>query len=68
MNLNPEDIDDNPSRLDDDAKETIDADLDFYDDKSGNYLRELTRIERPQKETSGNTKPVTDPTRSCLRD
>ncbi|MCY4184274.1 MAG: DUF4065 domain-containing protein [Rhodobacteraceae bacterium] len=57
MNLNPDDIAGNPSHLDDKARETIDAVLDFYGGKSGNYLRELTHMERPWKETRGETKP-----------
>ncbi len=57
MNLEPMDIEGDPSLLDDKAKETIDGVLDFYGDKSGNYLRELTHMERPWKETRGDTKP-----------
>ncbi len=57
MNLGPEDIEGNPLLLDDKARETIDGVLDFYGDKTGNYLRELTHLERPWKETRGDTIP-----------
>ena len=40
----------NPSKLDDDGKETVDAVLDFYGDKSGAWLRELTHMECPWKD------------------
>ena len=57
LNLKPVDIEGNPSHLDENAKETIDAVLDFYGDKSGNYLRELTHMERPWKETRVGIQP-----------
>jgi uncharacterized phage-associated protein len=40
----------NPDRLDIDAKETVDAVLDGYGDKSGQWLSDLTHQERPWRD------------------
>jgi len=47
--VNPADIEGNPGALDDDAKETVDAVLDFYGDKSAEWLSDLTHKEGPWK-------------------
>ena len=57
MNLSPNDIVGDPTKLDNLAKETIDAVLKFYGDKSGSYLRALTHMERPWLEARGDTSP-----------
>ena len=57
MNLSPNDIVGYPTNLDNLAKETIDAVLDYYGDKSGSYLRTLTHMERPWLEARGETSP-----------
>lgn len=44
------DIDGDPSSLDEAARETIDAVLEFYGSRSAHWLSELTHIERPWQE------------------
>lgn len=46
-----------PKALDRDARETVDAILDFYGDKSSTWLSSLTHRERPWKEARGNLLP-----------
>ena len=40
-----------PSVLNEEGRETVDAVLRFYGDKSGAWLRKLTHLERPWRET-----------------
>ena len=44
-----------PDALDETGVETIDAVLDFYGDKTGRYLSDLTHMERPWIEARGDT-------------
>ena len=44
----------NSDNLSTDEKDTIDAIMKFYGDKSGAYLSALTHMERPWKEVRGN--------------
>jgi len=44
----------NPDIFDADQKETIDAVIDFYGDKSAQYLIDLSHMETPWKDTRGN--------------
>ncbi|MDP8223217.1 MAG: DUF4065 domain-containing protein [Candidatus Lernaella stagnicola] len=44
-------------RLDNNARETIDAVLKHYGKKSAQYLAELTHLEKPWRETRGNLAP-----------
>jgi uncharacterized phage-associated protein len=46
-----------PERLDADAKATIKAVLDFYGDKSAQWLSDLTHRETPWKEARGDLSP-----------
>ena len=47
-------IEGNINHLDWDAKETIDAILDYYGDKSPRWLVDLTHMEDPWREARGN--------------
>ncbi len=46
-----------PRKLDAEGKETVDAVLDYYGDKSSHWLSELTHAEPPWKEARGNLGP-----------
>lgn len=47
----------NSRRLNKTQKETIDSVLDYYGDKSSQWLSDLTHSERPWKEARGNLTP-----------
>lgn len=47
----------NADSLSQDAKETVDAVLDFYGDKSPYWLSELTHMEDPWREAYGDRRP-----------
>ncbi|MCY4445411.1 MAG: DUF4065 domain-containing protein [Rhodobacteraceae bacterium] len=49
------DIEGNPDNLDELAKETVDAVIKFYGDKSGRFLSDLTHVEGPWLEARGDT-------------
>lgn len=55
LHLRAGDIQGDPDALDETGIETIDAVLDFYGDKSGRYLSDLTHMERPWIEARGAT-------------
>ena len=59
------DIQGNPGALDEPGVETIDAVLDFYGDKTGRYLSDLTHMERPWIEARGDT-PSGMPSRAVI--
>ena len=52
-----DEIEGNSDSLSPDEKETIDAVMEFYGDKSGSYLSALTHMERPWKEARGDLPP-----------
>ncbi len=49
--VHPDDIPGDPGNLDTEAKETIDAVLQYYGDKSAQWLSDLTHRENPWKDT-----------------
>ena len=49
--LGPEDIAGTPENLTDEQKSTVDSVLEFYGNKTGLYLSDLTHIERPWSDT-----------------
>ena len=55
FSLHAGDIYGNPAAFDKDATETIDAVLDYYGDKTGRYLSDLSHMERPWIEARGDT-------------
>ena len=55
--LAPEDIRGNPENLSPSQKATIDAVLDYYGDKTGRYLSDLTHMERPWLEARAGLNP-----------
>lgn len=55
--LGPEDIRGNPENLSPSQKATIDAVLDYYGDKTGRYLSDLTHMERPWLEARAGLNP-----------
>lgn len=46
-----------PTRLDEDARDTIDAVLEYYGDKHAQWLSDLTHIEAPWKDARGDLPP-----------
>lgn len=57
LHLREGEIQGNPEALDETGIETVDAVLDFYGDKSGRYLSDLTHMERPWREAREGTPP-----------
>lgn len=55
--LVPDDIDGNPKILTGEQKATIKAVLNYYGDKDGRYLSDLTHIERPWFEARNGLQP-----------
>ena len=55
--LGPGDIKGNPENLSPSQKATIDAVLDYYGDKTGRYLSDLTHMERPWLEARAGLGP-----------
>ena len=55
LHLRAGDIQGDPDALDETGIETIDAVLDFYGDKTGRYLSDLTHMERPWIDARGAT-------------
>jgi len=55
--LGPDDIAGNTKKLSDSQKESIEAVLDYYGDKDGRYLSDLTHLERPWKEARAGLRP-----------
>ena len=65
LHLRAGDIQGNLDALDETGVETIDAVLDFYGDKTGRYLSDLTHMERPWIEARGDT-PSGMPSRAVI--
>ena len=57
FHLRAGDIPGSPDALDAIGAETIDAVLEFYGDKAGRYLSDLTHMERPWREAREGTPP-----------
>lgn len=55
--LSPNDIEGSPENFSSAQQLTIDAVLDFYGDKTGRYLSDLTHLERPWNEARGDLEP-----------
>ena len=55
--LGPDDIRGNTKKLSSGQRETIDAVLDYYGDKTGRYLSDLTHLERPWTEARAGLQP-----------
>lgn len=53
--VSPEDIPGDPDKLSDEGKETVDAVLKFYGDKTAQWLSDLTHSEAPWKDARGDT-------------
>ena len=53
--LRNRDIEGNPNELDSDATETIEAVLEYYGNKTGRYLSDLTHMELPWIEARSDT-------------